>query len=307
MTSPDAADRVVPLRTAAALRARLRDLWGAGLVRGDSTGWPVVDELFTVAPGLVTVVTGWPGSGKSEWVDALAMNLLRQGWSIAYYSPENLPVEVHLSKLVEKLSGLPFGRGPSERIALEDADEIAALELGERVAFMDPGDEPLHLGEIRDAASMHFARQAPDAKRLVIIDPWNEVRHLREPSETETEYVSQALGMVRRWARSDNVHVVIVAHPAKQPRENGTLPVPKPDMIAGSQHWWNKVDQAITVWRDYGDDDADVEVHVHKVRFKHHGRIGMAGLRYDRVTGRYHEPMRDASGRVYEFSHGAAR
>jgi twinkle protein len=78
-------------------------------------------------------------------------------------------------------------------------------------------------------------------------------------------------------------------------------------MIAGSQHWWNKVDQAITVWRDYGDDDADVEVHVHKVRFKHHGRIGMAGLRYDRVTGRYHEPMRDASGRVYEFSHGAAR
>ncbi len=305
MTTPDTdPPRIVPLRTATALRGRLRDLWGAGLTRGDSTGWRAVDELYTVAPGLVTVVTGWPGSGKSEWVDALAMNLLRQGWAVAYYSPENLPVEVHLSKLVEKVAGRPFGRGPTERLALEEADEIAALELGERVAFMDPGDDTLHLGEIRDAAMMHFARQPEGSKRLVVIDPWNEVRHLRVPGEPETDYVSQALGMVRRWARAEDVHVVIVAHPAKQPREAGKLPVPKPDMIAGSQHWWNKVEQAITVWRDYGDDEADVEVHVHKVRFKHHGRIGMAGLRYDRVTGRYLEPQRDAEGRVYEFSFG---
>ena len=30
----------------------------------------------------------------------------------------------------------------------------------------------------------------------------------------------------------------------------------------------------------------------------------VAGLRYDRVTGRYLEPQRDAEGRVYEFSFG---
>lgn len=307
MTEPTDPPRVVQLRTALALRRRLRELYDAGLVRGDSTGWNSVDALYTVAPGLVTVVTGWPGSGKSEWVDALAMNLMRQGWAVAYYSPENLPIEVHLSKLVEKVAGLPFGRGPSERISLEDADEIAAVELGERVAFMDPGEDPLHLGEIIDSAMIHFRAQAEDAKRLLVIDPWNEVRHLRVPGEPETDYVSQALGMVRRWARAEDVHVVIVAHPAKQPRENGKLPVPKPDMIAGSQHWWNKVDQAITVWRDYGDDDADVEIHVQKVRFKHHGRIGMVGLRYDRVTGRYLEQQRDAEGRVYEYSFGGGR
>jgi twinkle protein len=300
MTGP----RVVPLRTAHSLRTHLKLLWAAGLTRGDSTGWKSVDEHWTVAPGLVTVVTGWPGSGKSEWVDALAVNLLRQSWSIAYYSPENLPVEVHLSKLVEKVSGRPFGRGPTERITVDDADEIAAHELGERVAFMDGGEDALHLGEIIEAAMMHFRAQPADAKRLVVIDPWNEVRHLRERNETETDYVADALGMVRRWARAENVHVVIVAHPAKQPRDGGKLPVPKPDMIAGSQHWWNKADGAITVWRDYGDEQADVQIHVQKVRFKHHGRIGMVPLRYDRVTGRYHDLMRDAEGRVYEFSHG---
>jgi hypothetical protein len=41
-----------------------------------------------------------------------------------------------------------------------------------------------------------------------------------------------------------------VAHPQKVARENGKLPVPRPDMISGSQHWWNKADNAITVWRD---------------------------------------------------------
>lgn len=301
MTEP----RIVPLRTAMSLRAPLRRLWKAGLTRGDSTGWASVDEHWTVAPGLVTVVTGWPGSGKSEWVDAVSINLIRQGWAIAYFSPENLPIEIHLSKLIEKVSGMPFGRGPTERITADDADEIAAVELGDRVAFMDPGDESLDGGEIMSAAMMHFHAQPADAKRLLVIDPWNEVNHQRVPGETETEYVSLALGRLRRWARAENVHVIVVAHPAKQPRDGGKLPVPKPDMIAGSMHWWNKTDAAITVWRDYGDDEADVQIHVQKVRFKHHGRIGMIPLRYDRVTGRYHEPRRDASGRVYEFSHGA--
>lgn len=299
MTEP-----VTSVRTAASLRQRLNVLWSAGLERGDSTGWACVDELLTIAPGLVTVVTGWPGSGKSEWVDAVAMNLVRQDWSIAYYSPENLPIELHLSKLAEKWIGKPFGRGPTPRMDFDEADEAAA-ELGDRVAFIDAGEDAFDIGQVIEQASLHFANLPAGVKRALVIDPWNEIRHTMAPGETETMYISQALGYVRRWARSWNVHVIIIAHPAKQVRENGKLPVPRPDMIAGSQHWWNKADNAITVWREYDPSRHDVEIHVHKVRFKHHGRIGMAGLVYDRVTGRYHEPMRDGEGRVYEFSGGA--
>jgi twinkle protein len=289
------------LRTAGSLRRRLHVLWASGMVPGDSTGWRSVDELYTVAPGLVTVVTGWPGSGKSEWVDALITHLTPLGWCTAYYSPENLPIEVHLSKLIEKRVGKPFGRGPTERMTVDEAEECADW-LGERVAFMDVGDDALDIGQIIEQAELHF-EAAQAEKRALVIDPWNELRHMRNAGETETEYISQALGYVRRWARSRHVHVFIVAHPAKQPRDNGKLPVPKPDMIAGSQHWWNKADQCITIWRDY-DTEQDVQVHVQKVRFKHHGRVGMVTLQYDRVTGRYHEPMRDTEGRVYEFSGG---
>lgn len=293
-------------RTAASLQARLNVLWATGMQRGDSVGWDCLDEYYTVAPGLVSVVTGWPGSGKSEWVDACAINLIRQGWSFAFYSPENYPIEVHLSKLLEKWLGKPFGRGPTPRMSADAAGEAAA-EIGDRVAFIDGGEEPLDIGQVVQRAGEHFAALGHDGKCALVIDPWNEVRHTMEPGETETNYISAALGFVRRWARSTGVHVFIVAHPAKQPREQGKLPVPRPDMIAGSQNWWNKADQCITVWRDYDPGQNDVEIHVQKVRFKHHGRIGTVTLRYDRVTGSYSEPETDAHGREVVYSLAKAK
>jgi twinkle protein len=82
-----------------------------------------------------------------------------------------------------------------------------------------------------------------------------------------------------------------VAHPQKLRRDDaGKLPIPRPDSISGSQHWWNKADVALTVHRDMGDmPKQDVEIHVWKVRFKHIGSPGMVTLRYDKTTGRYHE------------------
>ena len=41
-------------------------------------------------PGELTVVTGVPNSGKSEWIDALLCNINRSvGWSFALCSMEN--------------------------------------------------------------------------------------------------------------------------------------------------------------------------------------------------------------------------
>lgn len=43
-----------------------------------------------VVPGELTVVTGVPNSGKSEWIDALLCNLNHSvGWKFALCSMEN--------------------------------------------------------------------------------------------------------------------------------------------------------------------------------------------------------------------------
>lgn len=46
--------------------------------------------FFQVLPGELTIVTGVPNSGKSEWIDALLCNLNhREGWRFALCSMEN--------------------------------------------------------------------------------------------------------------------------------------------------------------------------------------------------------------------------
>ena len=52
-----------------------------------STGWYALDHLYRVVPGELSIVTGVPNSGKSEWIDALLCNLaVQQGWTFALCS-----------------------------------------------------------------------------------------------------------------------------------------------------------------------------------------------------------------------------
>lgn len=272
--------------------SEVEDLWERGLPPGTSTGWVRMDRHYTVAPGQLTVVTGWPGSGKSEFLDALLVNLSRQGWKFAMFSFENQPVSYHITKLLEKLARKPFGKGPTERMTRDEVTEYTD-ELHQAFAFTETASGGFSLADVLEAAAPYLA-QFEEERRGLVIDPWNELEHWRPDNLSETEYVSKSLSMVRNWARTNRVHVWIVAHPAKMRREDGKLPIPKPDMIAGSQHWWNKADCALTVFRNFEDvNSPKVEVHVQKIRFKHIGRPGIVDLVYDRVTGRYSEPVEE--------------
>ena len=290
--------------TANGLLNGLNILHSFGYKRGDSTGWRCVDEHYTVQPGQLTVVTGWPGSGKSEWLDAMLLNLTRSKWHFAIFSPENRPTHVHVAKMIEKWAGKPFGQGPHERLTWDEIKQ-AADAIDDYFAFLQPEAETPAIIDVLMLAQRFFETNDHGMKRGLVIDPWNELDHMRPSNLTETEYVSQTLSLIRNWARAWECHVWIVAHPAKQRREDGKLPTPRPDMIAGSQHWWNKADNCIAVQRNYDDADAPVDILIQKIRFKHIGRIGTVSLHYDRVTGQYSEPRQEGNV-IYSFERSRA-
>lgn len=289
---------------------RVRTLYRKGMKAGTSTGFLSVDRLFTIAPGQMTIVTGWAGSGKSEFIDAMAVNTARKGWRWCYYSPENLPVEFHQQKIYEKLALKPFPAGPTERISEEEIEGLAE-KYDENFGFIDPPAEATNLDirDVIDLMSQRFAAIGVDRGPMgVVIDPWNELSHLRGKDLSETEYVSQVLSVLRNWARNWGIHVFLIAHPAKQRRDDGgNLPVVRPDMISGSIHFWNKADNAISVWRNPEDGSQEVDIHIQKIRFKHIGRVGMATLKYDRITGTYWEPKTGKNSAGQDVVYSMAR
>jgi twinkle protein len=267
--------------------SEVREMYEAGgLPKGDLPGWPSVEQLYTVGTGQWTLITGTPGSGKSEWLDAMMVNLAKTGkWRFVIFSPENWPLSLHHAKIIEKYTGKPFSPGPTERLKWE---EVEAAETWMRGKFLFAKPESPNINAILSEASKYCGQTW---KSGIVIDPWNQLEHYRPQGFSETEYVSQTLSDVINWVRDHNCHLWLVAHPSKmQKNKDGKLPVPTPHDVSGSAHFWNKADNCITVWRDQSDyQNQEVQIHVQKVRFKHIGRVGLALLKYDRVTGRYFE------------------
>lgn len=278
------------------------DAYKHGVERGESTGWPTVDKFYTVRPGEWTLVTGIPGSGKSEWLDALMVNLsLSQGWVFGILSMENLPLERHFQKLAEKYTNLPFeNKRDMERMS--EMQLHSALKWGDKhFKFLLPPDDNLTIDDVIDLAKILCYRYGING---LVIDPWNELTHSYPRNVNETNYISEALGKIRRFARQHTVHVWIVAHPTKlQKDKDGSYPVPTPYDVHGSAHWRNKADNAIAIHRPHISDytDRTVEVHIQKIRFKEIGKVGMARLRYDIVSGRYIDDIKEDSVLNYSF------
>ena len=272
--------------TVADLAGDVMGLYLEGLPGGVSTGWPSVDAHYTVRPGELTIVTGIPSHGKSQFLDALTVNLARaHGWSVGICSPENLPVSRHVAKLIEQYSGFPFREGPSKRVPQEEV--VTALNwLHEHFVFIAP-EESLTIPGLMDTAKRLVARHGI---RGLIIDPWNEFEHTRPNGQTETESICHALTLIRRFARNHGVHVWLVAHPQKlYRRDDGSYPVPTPYDISGSAHWRNKADNCLTLWRDENEPDQPVKLYIQKIRFREVGKVGVVDLQFDRMNGRYKE------------------
>ena len=268
-------------------------LYRDGRKRGVSTGWKSLDEFMTIRPGELSVVTGVPGSGKSEFIDALAINLAQQhGWRFALCSFENPPAE-HIAKLAEKYLGAPFWDGLARRMSETDLQGTMDW-IADRFHLIRFDDEAPTIEAILEKARAAVMRHGI---RGLVIEPYNEIEHRRPSNMTETEYISQLLGKVKRFAQHHAVHVWFIAHPAKLQRDNsGARPIPTLYDIAGSANWVNKADLGIVMHRDPDKDQTASDIQVRKVRFKSVGKIGTVTLRWDRATGRYSEI---AAGRAY--------
>lgn len=262
------------------------DLLNTPDTKGLTTGWEALDEYYRISPSEVTIVTGVPNMGKSEWMDALMINLIQDnGWKFGIFSAENFPVKHHLLKLVGKFTNKPFwGNDRMEEATARNSMNI----LNEHIKFIGTQEDSVTMESILDQARILNFRYGLNG---LVIDPWNTIEHKFRDGESETNYVSRILASLNTFAKIHEIHIWVVAHPRKMESDNNRKPVvPTPYDISGSANFYNKADNCITVHRHRSDDDDYVGIHVQKVRFQYkNGKTGTGKLSYNVRSGNYFE------------------
>lgn len=271
------------------LMTDLISLYDNGFDRGSGFGFPHLDSIYRVKTGQITIATGIPNHGKSAVMDALFVEKAeREAWRFAIFSPEQQPLMMHQRNLIEIYTRQPFSEGPTERMT--KSEMLAANRwVSEHFSFILP--ETPDIDTILSLAKLQVYR---NGVKGVVIDPFNEIEHARPQHLSMTEYVGEVLRKLKKFAREQDVHVWVIAHPTKLPRpKNPGDPEPIPGLwdISDSAHWRNKADIGITVWRDLRYNERnEVHILVTKMRWKpDQGDIGRVVFKYNPINKRITE------------------
>ncbi len=256
----------------------LYNLYERGMPPAYRLGLGNFDDLISFDFGKIYTITGIPGHGKSEFLDELAVRLnLIHDLKIAYFSPENFPLELHAAKIFEKISGKTFS---PEYLKKKSLDEIAEHYKNNFFHILPENDFTVDTVLAR-------ARGLIKSKgiKVLVIDPYNTLEHQRG-NDNEHEYVSKFMSKLQMFAKMNQIILFLVAHPKKiNKMGNGFYEVPTMYDISGSSHFFNKTDFGICVYRNF--DENTTSVYVQKVKFKHLGSVGFHDFRWNFKNGRY--------------------
>jgi twinkle protein len=208
------------------------------------TGMVSLGEHYKLRRGDFTVITGIPGHGKSSFINEICGRMAaKHGWKTVFASFEQIPQTDHRRALRtffhEKLEKMMSSREMAE------ADAWIEKHFG----FIYPeDDDEVDLKYILETLAQAILRKEA---QIAVIDPWNELDHVRPPDMNLTEYVGYAIKQLKKFARKYRVHLIVAAHPAKMQRnKDGVTPCPGLYDISDSAHWANKPEVGIVVHRE---------------------------------------------------------
>jgi twinkle protein len=243
----------------------------SGVPEIDRPTYPVgmmLGEHLKVCPPELFIVTGAPGSGKSQFALAIAANLARlYGQRGAVLQLEDNPQRnrADLIRYAQAWRGTKKGEIDREPLAWID-------EMFLTIAPYVSEDEPYTLGwltmTLREAAITHGCK-------WVILDPWNEIEHLWGANETEVAYTNKALAHLKALARMLGITLFVVTHPSKGGGQKGSIEEMSLYDVSGSAAFKNKADHGVILLRP---NPESPRVYVKIDKSKDHQRLGIPGI-----------------------------
>jgi twinkle protein len=250
--------------------------------KGFKSGMAELDDLVLFSPGLMAIVTGYPGCGKSEFVDHLCLCWAKtQGYRTLFFSPENHPISEHARKHVERLVGKPI-----YKIKMGELSEASSF-LEDHIAFVNLPEESIPSIELLIKIAEEEMKKRPF--HVLVFDPWNECDFF--DGQREDLHISRSITKIKKFLRAHNCLGIMVAHP-RTPREKVTdqqgrqdYAVPKMSDISGGGIWRAKSDWGIVCHRH--PEDNIMRCQFQKVKYKSLGKTGELIFDYEYQTGRF--------------------
>jgi len=259
---------------------------------GKTTGISCLDNYYRIEQGEMCVITGFPGSGKSEFMDYLSVNLARlHGFKYAYFSPETKPAHYHPRRIIQKLYNKSFFKrdnvDPGYRVPrLLHSELLSGMEFYEKHYSLIDSDNNVTIENIFEVVQTGADERGING---FVIDPWNKIESSRPSNVTETDFIGKTLDKISDFCYRTKISCWIIAHPAKPPlnTKGGYTPTVSLYGISGSAHWYNKVDNGIWITRDTI--RGTVTAHILKIKKIDNGQIGSQDLVFNPYTGVYSE------------------
>jgi twinkle protein len=234
-------------------------------------GWHGLDKHLKIRPPELMVITGSPGSGKSQFALNIGANLARlYGQRGAILQFEDHPERNHEDLLRYARAWKTVAAGGK---AIEGEPE-AWVDAMFRAVSPFEGEDPNEsytldwlTTTMREAARMHNCK-------WVIVDPWNEIEHLWGAHENEVAYTNKALAQLKALARLLQITVIVVTHPSKGGGMKNDIREMTLYDVSGSSAFKNKADHGIVIMRPNPESN---RVYIKVDKSKDHKRMGVPG------------------------------
>lgn len=249
-----------------------------------------LNEIFSVMRGQVTVTTGIPSHGKSNFTEWYVLNLIYDyNLKVSFYTPEHSPMSLHQTTLMQKAIGRNFWGDRPNKPRINEIDIKRYINWSNERMYMtlpDDGDVPTWDWLLDKFKEQMYAYGVD----IFVIDAFNKI--MLPKTANKIDAINDVLTRLTSFAQINNVIIFLVAHPTKM-RKNELGVYDKPTLydVAGSADFRNQAHNGFSIHRYFGNEMTKgyTEFTNLKTKFQFQGTIGgKAKFNYDVDTGRYY-------------------